>query len=48
MKNKLKKWHDTRLFSPLLRNNGASFPHALGSLPVGNTLAAIRAVFDVV
>jgi len=36
------------LFSCLLRNMGASFPHTLGGLPAGNTLAAIRAVFNTV
>ena len=33
---------------PLLRNKGAPFPHALGCLSAGNTLPAIRAVFDAV
>ena len=35
-------------FSPLLRNKGASFPHALGCLLPGNTLPAVLAVFDAV
>ena len=35
-------------FSPLLRNKGASFPHALGCLLPGDTLPAVRAVFDAV
>jgi len=38
----------SRLFLPLLRNKGASFPHALRCLSAGNTLPAIRAVFDAV
>ena len=33
---------------PLLRNKGAPFPHALRCLSAGNTLPAIRAVFDAV
>ena len=33
------------LFSPLPRNMGAPFPHALGSLLPGDTLPAIGAVF---
>ena len=38
----------SRLFLPLLRNKGASFPHALRCLSAGNTFPAIRAVFDAV
>ena len=38
----------SRLFLPLLRNKGASFPHALRCLSAGNTLPAVRAVFDAV
>ena len=44
----LSKPHGTRLFLPLLRNRGASFPHALGGLPAGNALPAVGAVFDAV
>lgn len=36
------------LISPLLRNMGTSFSHALGGLLPGDTLPAIRAVFDAV
>lgn len=36
------------LISPLLRNMGALFPHALGGLLPGDTLPAIGAVFDAV
>lgn len=36
------------LFSPLPRNMGASFPHALGGLLSGDTLPAIGAVFHAV
>ena len=32
---RLSEPHKTRLFSPLLRNKGASFPHALGCLSAG-------------
>ena len=35
-------------FAPLLRNKGASFPHALGCLLPGDTLPAVLAVFDAV
>ena len=38
----------SRLFGALLRNIGASFPHALGGLLPGNALPAIGAVFDAV
>ena len=38
----------SRLFSLLLRNRRASFPHAFGCLSAGNTLSAVRAVFDAV
>ncbi len=38
----------SRLFSPLLRNKSASFPHALRCLSAVNALPAIRAVFDAV
>ena len=36
---------NTRLFQPLKRNLGTSFPHALGGLPAGDPIPAIRAVF---
>ena len=36
------------LISPLSRNMGASFPHALGGLLPRDALPAIRAVFDAV
>ena len=42
------KPHKSRLFSPLLRNKGAAFPHALRCLPVRDTLPAVRAVFDII
>ena len=38
----------SRLFSPLLRNCRAPFPHALGCLSAGNPFSAVRAVFDAV
>ena len=38
----------SRLFSPLLRNRRTPFPHALRCLSAGNTLPAVRAVFDAV
>ena len=38
----------SRLFLLLLRNRRASFPHAFGCLSAGNTLSAVRAVFDAV
>ena len=38
----------SRLFLPLLRNKGAPFPHALRCLSAGNTLPAVRAVFDII
>ena len=38
----------SRLILPLLRNKGAPFPHALRCLSAGNTLPAVRAVFDAV
>ena len=38
----------SRLFLPLLRNKGAPFSHALRCLSAGNTLPAVRAVFDAV
>ena len=38
----------SRLFSPLSRNKGASFSHALRCLSVRDTLPAVRAVFDAV
>jgi len=40
--------HKARDFSPLLRNKGASFPHALRCLSVRDTLPARGAVFDAV
>ena len=43
-----RKPYKSRLFSPLLRNKSASFPHALGGLSAGNPLPAVRAVFDAV
>lgn len=42
------KPHETRLFSPLLRNFTAHFPHTLGGLFAGNAPPAVRAVFDIV
>ena len=33
---------------PLLRNKGAPFSHALRCLSAGNTLPAVRAVFDMI
>ena len=38
----------SRLFSPLLRNRRASFPHAFRCLSAGNPFPAVRAVFDAV
>lgn len=35
-------------FSPLLRNESASFPHALRRLSVRDTFPAVRAVFNAV
>ena len=40
--------HKSRLLSPLLRNKGAAFPHALRCLPVRDTLPAVRTVFDII
>ena len=37
-----------RLFSPLLRNKSTLFSHALGCLSAGNSLSAVRAIFDAV
>ena len=37
-----------RLFSPLLRNKSASFPHTFRCLSAGNFLSAVRAVFDII
>lgn len=48
MAKRLPKVRKSRLFSPLLRNKGAAFPHALRCLPVRDTLPAVRAVFDAV
>ena len=40
--------HKSRLFSPLLRNKGAAFPHAFRCLPVRDTFPAVRTVFDII
>ena len=48
LRKRLSEPHKSRLFSPLLRNKSASFPHALRCLSAGNALAAVRAVFDAV
>ena len=48
LRKRLSEPHKSRLFSPLLRNKSASFPHALRCLSAGNTLPAVRAVFDAV
>ena len=42
------KPYKSRDFPRLLRNRGASFPHALGGLSAGDTLPAVGAVFDAV
>ena len=48
MKKRLSEARKTRLFSPLPRNKGAAFSHALGCLSAGNAFPAVRAVFDAV
>ena len=44
----LGKPYKSRLFLPLLRNKSTLFSHAFRCLSAGNTLPAVRAVFDAV